>query len=45
MKNFCQIYGCQNIAKNKTYFKNLVKDETRFKNLIDPTMEIQLALT
>ena len=22
MKNFCQIYGCKNILKDKTYFKN-----------------------
>ena len=22
MKNFCQIYGCTNIVKDKTYFKN-----------------------
>ena len=22
MKNFCQIYGCKNIAKDKTCFKN-----------------------
>ena len=22
MKSFCQIYGCKNIVKDKTYFKN-----------------------
>ena len=22
MKNFCQIYGCKNIVKDKTCFKN-----------------------